>query len=136
MSIMEVFYDENLRTRALHHASGATLVTDAPPDNQGRGEAFSPTDLVASALGSCMLTIMGIAAEKYRFSIEGARARVQKIMSENPRRIKEIVIDLYFPDKAYSEKEKKIIEFAAANCPVSKSLHPDIRQSVHFHFEG
>jgi putative redox protein len=127
-------YQGNLRTKALHVKSGNTLITDAPGDNHGKGEAFSPTDLVATALGSCMLTIIGIAAEAHHFSIDDTQLEITKIMTDNPRRIGEIVIEFIFPDLAYSDKEKKIIEYAVNNCPVAKSLHPDLKQSVHLNF--
>jgi putative redox protein len=134
MATVQTEYSGALRTKATHVKSGNTLITDAPVDNHGRGEAFSPTDLVATALGSCMLTVIGIAAETHHFSIEGTRLQITKIMAENPRRISEIVIEFDFNDNAYSEKEKKIIEYAAQNCPVAKSLHPDMKQSIQLNF--
>jgi putative redox protein len=117
-----------------HLKSGDVVITDAPPDNKGRGEAFSPTDLVATSLASCMLTIMGIAANERGFSIDGATAEVSKVMYSDPRQIGEIHIKLQFPQNNYSEKEKKIIEKSAYTCPVSKSLHPDLKQIIEFNF--
>ena len=97
MSTSTVLYTKDLRTELTHTLSGHRIITDAPPDNKGRGEAFSPTDLVATALASCMLTIMGIAANEKEFSIDGAKATVSKVMYSDPRRIGEIHIDLVFP---------------------------------------
>ncbi len=94
MKISEVFYQNNLRTKAIHIASGNEIITDAPTDNNGKGEAFSPTDLVATALASCMFTIMGIVAQKHKIDITGAKAIIHKIMGSNPRRIKEIIIEI------------------------------------------
>jgi uncharacterized OsmC-like protein len=130
MPTVETIYTGELRTEATHLLSGNKLITDAPPDNQGRGEYFSPTDLVATALGSCMVTVMGIAARGHNFNIDGSKLVITKIMTvEAPRRIAEVVIDITFPGD-YSEKVKKIIEFTVKNCPVALSLHPDVKQTV------
>ena len=94
MSQSNIVYKDNLRTEAVHLSSGETIITDAPIDNKGKGEAFSPTDLVAAALGSCMITIMGIAAQKHDIDISGTSASVKKIMGSNPRKIDEVVIDI------------------------------------------
>jgi uncharacterized OsmC-like protein len=135
MATVETIYTGELRTEAIHLRSGSKLITDAPPDNQGRGEYFSPTDLVATALGSCMVTIMGIAARTHNFNIDGTRIVITKIMTtEAPRKIAEIVIDMTFPDHDYPEKVKKIIEFTVKNCPVALSLHPDVKQTVTLHY--
>lgn len=134
MITSEVIYTSALRTEATHQRSGQRIITDAPPDNQGKGEAFSPTDLMATSLASCMMTIMGISAREHGFSIDGARAEVTKVMASSPRRISKVVIELYFPPNAYSEKQKKIIDLAARTCPVSQSLHPDLEQDVRLHF--
>ena len=123
-------YLGELRTEATHKLSGRTLITDAPPDNKGKGEAFSPTDLLATALGSCMITIMGIAAREHGFNIDGTTAKIWKIMESNPRRVGEVKIELTFPKNNYSEKEKKIIEKAAFTCPVYLSLHPDVKKNI------
>ncbi|MEI6174160.1 MAG: OsmC family protein [Bacteroidota bacterium] len=131
MATVETIYMGELRTEATHIRSGIKLFTDAPPDNQGKGEYFSPTDLVAAALGSCMITIMGIAARTHNFNIDGTKLVITKVMTqEPPRRIAEIIIELTFPSVNYSEKEKKIIEYAVKNCPVALSLHPDVKQTV------
>lgn len=127
-------YTGELRTRARHLQSGETIVTDAPKDNQGKGEAFSPTDLLAAALGSCMLTIMGIAGREHGFSIDGTEVKITKVMASDPRRVGEVVLELFFPRNGYSEKHKKIIRHAAKTCPVSLSLHSGLKQSLVFHF--
>jgi putative redox protein len=134
MATSKVIYTSNLRTEATHILSGDKVITDAPPDNKGRGEAFSPTDMVATSLATCMMTIMGIAANERGFSIDGMTASVTKIMYSDPRRIGEIHISLTFPPNNYSDKEKKIIERAAYTCPVSQSLHPDLKQEISFLF--
>ena len=130
---IEIIYSGELRTWATHLKSGEDIITDAPVDNQGKGEAFSPTDLVASALGSCMLTIMGITARTQGINIDGAHATVKKVMGEDPRRISEIHIALTFKEPV-SEKHQKILERAAYHCPVSKSLHPDLKEVVTFNY--
>ncbi len=134
MITAESEYLGNLRTRARHVLSGTEILTDAPPDNQGEGAYFSPTDLVATALGSCMITIMGIVARRDGFSIEGTRWDITKIMGDNPRRIAEIVINLYFPHDEYSDKERRLLEHSVKYCPVAQSLHPDLKQTIHFHY--
>jgi uncharacterized OsmC-like protein len=128
-------YTGELRTEATHILSGKTIITDAPPDNQGKGEFFSPTDLVATAFGSCMLTMIGIAARAHGFNIVGTQISVTKVMASDPRRIGEIHIHFHFPDTRYSAKEKKIIEKAALTCPVEYSLHPDIKRDIRFNYQ-
>ncbi len=135
MATIHTEYTGQLRTVATHLQSGNSIITDAPVDNQGKGEAFSPTDLLAASLGSCMITIMGIAAQTHGFNIDGTKADITKIMASNPRRVGEIKIDLYFPDITYSPKEKKLIEAAAFSCPVYLSLHPDLIKSINLHFQ-
>ncbi|MEI6577410.1 MAG: OsmC family protein [Bacteroidota bacterium] len=127
-------YTTDLRTQATHLYSGSEITTDAPLDNNGKAEFFSPTDLLAAALASCMLTIMGILGRREGFSIDGTTARVTKIMGNDPRRIAEVLIELDFPANNYSDKEKKYIETAAKTCPVAKSLHADLKQTIHFHY--
>ena len=117
-----------------HLQSGNTVTTDAPVDNQGKGEYFSPTDLMATSLSSCMITIMGIAANTHGFNIDGMYADVTKIMYSDPRRVGEIHIDLYFPHNSYTARERKHIEHAAFTCPVSQSLHPDLLQKITFNY--
>lgn len=128
-----VIYQGDLRTVATHLQSGTVIETDAPTDNNGKGERFSPSDLVATALASCMMTIMGIAARTHGFDIDGTRCSVQKIMVANPRRIGEIKVAMQFPEgKVYDDKTKAIIERAALTCPVFESLHPDCKKTVDF----
>ncbi len=129
----KVIYKGELRTEATHLRSGTVIETDAPLDNNGKGERFSPSDLVATALTSCMLTIMGIAARTHNINITGTECEVEKIMVTDPRRIGEVKINMHFPStENYTDKEKKILEHAAMTCPVIESLHPDIKKTVSF----
>lgn len=128
-----VIYKGALRTEATHLASSTTLLTDAPVDNQGKGETFSPTDLVASALASCMLTIMGIKADALGIDITETKVTVLKQMAAGPRRIAALNIDLYLP-RSFEDKTKRLLERAALNCPVAKSLAPKLKQDVRFHW--
>ena len=127
----KVIYKGALRTEATHIRSGNTIITDAPTDNKGKGEAFSPTDLVATALASCMLTIMGIKANEMNINIEGASAEVKKIMAAGPRRIAQVIIVINIPISA-DEKTKNILEKAALTCPVDKSLSDSMIRDVKF----
>jgi len=123
-----ITYLDNLRTKCTHLKSGDTFFTDAPVDNKGKGEAFSPTDLCATSLASCILTIMGIVAETHQINMRGAEAELQKTMASDPRRISQIDIHLSMPkDESYSEKQKMILERAADHCPVHMSLHSDLK---------
>jgi uncharacterized OsmC-like protein len=131
MSKANIVYQNNLRTESEHIASGEKIITDAPVDNNGKGEAFSPTDLVATALGSCMITIMAISANKYDIDVTGTNASVKKIMGSDPRRISEISIDINM-NKNIEEKDRKRLERAALACPVHKSLHPDLEKKIRF----
>ncbi|MES2416807.1 MAG: OsmC family protein [Bacteroidota bacterium] len=134
MATSRITYTGGLRTSSVHLKSGNEIITDAPIDNQGKGEAFSPSDLLATSLGNCMLTIVGIAARTHGFDIDGTTAEITKIMAENPRRVTEIVVDLQFPSNNYTEKEKQLIERSARTCPVAQSLHPDITQNITFNY--
>ena len=128
-----VIYEGTLRTVATHIKSDKKIETDAPIDNHGKGERFSPTDLLATSLASCMCTIMGIAANTHNIDINGTACDVEKIMADNPRRVAEIKVNMQFPDgKNYSDKEKKILEQAAVTCPVYLSLHSDLKKTVLF----
>jgi len=129
----KVNYLGDLRTSAIHTSSAKNIITDAPIDNQGKGEAFSPTDTVASALASCLLTIMGIKARDLNIDIKNTTAEVAKIMASKPRRISEIQITVNFT-KSYDQRIKKILEKAALACPVSNSLHPDLKQNILFNW--
>jgi putative redox protein len=123
-------YLGDLRTEILHVRSGSAIITDAPVDNKGKGENFSPTDMVASALGSCIFTIMGIAAREHGFSIDGSQCKITKIMSDSPRKIGEIKITFDLTGYDYSEKQKKILEYCVKTCPVALSLHESVFQNV------
>jgi putative redox protein len=135
METIRTVYKGDLRTEALHIKSGQKIITDAPLDNQGKGEAFSPTDLLSASLGSCMITLMGIAARTHNINMEGTSMKITKIMTSNPRKVAEVIIDITLPGKNYSDKEKNILEKAAITCPVALSLHPDLKQTVHFTYE-
>lgn len=134
MNTSKIIYQGDLRTTAVHLKSNTQIITDAPTDNQGKGEAFSPTDLVATALGSCMLTIIGIKARDSDFDIEGTEIKITKIMSEAPRKISEIIVEFYFKNKDYTPRQQKIIENSAKSCPVALSLAKDIKQTLIFNF--
>lgn len=131
---LKTIYSGELRTEVTHLQSGTTLLTDAPSDNQGKGESFSPTDLLATALGSCMLTIMGIAARTHGFSIDGTTVETTKVMATEPRRVGELVVSFTFPANNYSAKEKAILEAAAHSCPVAHSLSEKLVQTVTFNY--
>ena len=128
---IQVVYEGDLHTRCSHGPSGSELETDAPKDNEGRGERFSPTDLLATSLGSCMLTTMGILARRRGWPLEGARARVEKHMVTAPeRRVGRLVVALELP--ALPADARTLLERAAHTCPVRKSLHPDVAVDVSF----
>jgi putative redox protein len=132
----EVIYKGDLRTEMKHVQSGTVIETDAPTDNQGKGERFSPTDLMASSLGSCMITTMAIRAADMQLNFEGTRIEIEKIMSNDaPRRVAGIKADLYFTGNfsATDDQKEQLIRIAR-NCPVEKSLHPDIKLDVNFHW--
>ena len=132
MVTVQTKYLGDLRTESVHLQSGNKLITDAPTDNQGRGEAFSPTDLLATAFGACVLTIMGIAAKTHGFDIDGTEVETTKVMGTEPRRIVELITTFKFPHNNYSAKHKKILELTAKECPVFNSLHPDIKKTVSY----
>ena len=129
----KVTYLGNLRTENTHLKSGNTYITDAPTDNNGKGEAFSPTDTVATGLANCMLTVMGIKARDLNIEMSRTTAEVTKIMATNPRRISKIVVVLNLPFKT-DEKQKKILEHTARTCPVLNSLHPEIEKDISFNW--
>lgn len=131
---IQVEYQGDLHCHAVHGPSGMGLNTDAPKDNQGRGESFSPTDLVATALASCMLTVMGILARTLNIDISGATAHVEKEMTATaPRRIRRLAVNIHVPHVLGAEDRKKL-ERAAHACPVHKSLHPDIEIPIEFNW--
>ena len=127
METVQTTYLGNLRTQAIHLQSGATIYTDAPIDNHGKGDAFSPTDLFAASYASCALTIIGIATQTHGFSIDGAVVKTSKVMGENPRRIVELKVEFTFPANHYSEKERAIIERSIQHCPVGNSLPSELK---------
>ncbi|PTX42420.1 putative OsmC-like protein [Christiangramia gaetbulicola] len=129
----KVKYLGSLRTESEHLQSGAKMITDAPVDNHGKGEAFSPTDTVANALATCMLTVMGIKAESLGVDMDGATAEVTKTMAADPRRISKIDVNILFP-RSYEEKETRILENTGRTCPVLQSLHPDIEKNISFKY--
>ena len=132
--IIENTYVGDLRTSSKHIKSGQEIITDAPVDNNGKGEAFAPTDLVSSALCSCMTTVMGICAEKGGFKMPNSIAKIQKIMNSDPRKIKEIHIELNFEENSLTDIQKNKLESVGRNCPVANSLHPEIKQNIIFNF--
>ena len=134
METIKINYKGNLRTEATHLASGNVIITDAPVDNHGKGEAFSPTDLLCSSLGSCMLTLMGIAANTHGMRIEGTDVKITKIMASNPRKVGEIIVELFLPKNNFTDKEKKILELAALTCPVYLSLSSEVKKTVSFNY--
>jgi len=132
MATSKVVYVGGLRTECTHLKSGSKILTDAPTDNHGKGEAFSPTDLVATALGTCMISIMGIVAMKNNFAFEGGNVDITKIMAEGPRRIAEVIVVINMPKLPFTPEQKKMLENAALNCPVAKSLSADLKQTISF----
>lgn len=127
MHSMEVTYLGSLQTKGTHLKSGKTIETDAPMDNNGKGSAFSPTDLLCASLASCMITLMGITAESKQIELGNIQSRITKTMASNPRRVSDIKIELIVENKNYDNKEKAILENVAKTCPVAKSIHPDIK---------
>ena len=134
MSTVKSSYQGNLRTEAVHLKSGNTIITDAPTDNHGRGEAFSPTDLTCASLGSCMMTIIGIRAQKHNITLEGLTADITKHMSSQPRKIAKIEVALRLESTDATEEQLEMLKEAARTCPVALSLNPDIEQVVSFAF--
>ena len=127
-------YLGGLRVSSTHLASNTEIITDAPIDNNGKGESFSPTDLVATALGTCMITVMGIYAEKNGILMPNVCSRTNKFMTSNPRKISKLKIEIIFDDNQLSDVDKKSLKDVALNCPVAKSLHPDLKQEIEFIF--
>ena len=134
METSRITYTGDLRTEALHVKSGQSFITDAPTDNQGRGEAFSPTDLLATSLGACAITVVGIAARTHGFNVDGTEMKITKIMASEPRRVGEVIVEMTFPHIKYSEKEKSIIRHTINTCPVGQSLNPDLKQTFILNF--
>ncbi len=132
MATVEAKYLGDLRVECTHMQSGTKIITDAPTDNNGKGEAFSPTDLVATALGACAMTIMGMYAKNHDVDITGATMSIDKKMSASPRRIGVVEVTFNMPDKGYTDKQKKSLEAAADTCPVRLTLHPEVEQKIKF----
>lgn len=130
----EAEYVGGLRTKAIHLRSGKAITTDAPVDNNGKGETFSPTDLVSAALSSCMMTIMGIVAEREGVNLTGLKSEVVKVMNSTPRKISEIKIHFTYPGLLASEEQKQKLKNAARTCPVALSLSSDLKQTISFDF--
>ena len=131
----QIIYKGELRTGATHIQSGTVIETDAPTDNQGKGERFSPTDLIAVALGTCMITTMGIKARTMDIQLDGTRVEITKVMVSDPRRIGKIVAHLFFPAGLnLDDKTKEILERTARTCPVERTLHPDVELDLQFNW--
>nr|WP_321487790.1 OsmC family protein [uncultured Draconibacterium sp.] len=134
MTTIKTIYLGELRTENEHLQSGNKVITDAPTDNRGKGEYFSPTDLLTAALGSCIMTIMGIKARDNGIDIEGTQVDVTKIMASDPRRVAEVIVEFTFPAKNYTDEEKQLVESVAGVSPVPLSLHPDLIQTIKFNW--
>lgn len=130
MITSSVNYTGAMRSTCVHLRSNQTIITDAPVDNHGKGEAFSPTDLLATSLASCALTTVAILGKSKNINIEGASAEVIKHMASDPRRVAKIEVHIQMPDKNYTDEEKEFIKNTISNCPVAKSLHTDIIQAI------
>ncbi len=126
-------YKGELRTQLKHERSGDVVVTDAPVDNNGKGEAFSPTDLMAASLGSCILTVMGIKCRNMEYNMLGDKCDIVKVMASDPRRVSEIHVHIEMPAGS-SKKDRMILEHTALTCPVAQSIHPDIRVNLQFNW--
>lgn len=132
----QIIYKGDLRSVATHMQSGTVIETDAPTDNQGKGERFSPTDLVATALGTCMITTMGIKARTMDIDLAGTKLDVTKIMVSDPRRIGKIIVHVFFPEGlTIDDKQKEILERTARTCPVERTLHPDVELLMEFNWQ-
>ena len=129
-----VTYESNLRTTCLHLQSGSVFETDAPTDNKGKGERFSPTDLIATGLGACLITTMGIKAESMDIALDGAKVEVTKVMVSDPRRIGKIIVHATIPSLNLDDKTKEILERVGRTCPVERSLHPDVELDIQFNW--
>lgn len=134
MKTVDTKYVGGLRTSSVHLKSNNTFQTDAPLDNNGKGETFSPTDTVAAALGACMMTVMAIAGEKKGLDMSGMHLSTEKVMAANPRRISALKVDFYWENCSLSEEDREWIKDIGINCPVALSLHPNLRQEINFHF--
>lgn len=134
MATAQIVYQGELRTNCTHLQSGSSIITDAPTDNHGKGEAFSPTDLIATALGACLITTMGIVADRDGIDLVGTQISVTKIMESNPRRIGKIEVVINIPNQTLTADQKQKLEHTGTNCPVDKSLHPDLIREYSFNY--
>ena len=134
MATLEAVYQGSLRCTAEHSGSRSLIETDAPLDNRGKGERFSPTDLVGAALGTCILTTMALGVEEQGINLTGTTVQVNKIMAPAPRRIAKLQVYLHFPALGLSGEQRDRLKHLAEHCPVAKSLHPDLEQELVFHF--
>lgn len=134
MGSMTGYYSGDLRTQDTHLKSGNVIITDAPPDNNGKGEAFSPTDLVCAALSSCMMTLMGMLANRENIDLKGLQSDIVKIMTASPRKIAEIQITFTHPNLKATDVQKQKLTHAALTCPVALSLSPEVKQTVSFNW--
>ena len=134
MATIKTIYLGDLRTENIHLQSGSKIITDAPTDNRGKGEAFSPTDLLATALGNCIMTIMGIKAMDNGIDLTGTEIEITKIMADAPRRVAEVILEFNFPKKGYTDAEKRLIESVAGISPVPLSVHSDLKQTIKFNW--
>jgi uncharacterized OsmC-like protein len=134
MATVKTTYLGDLRTENIHLQSGSKIITDAPCDNRGKGEAFSPTDLLATSLGNCIMTIMGIKAMDNGIDLAGTEIEITKIMADAPRRVSEVILEFKFPKKGYSDEDKRLIESVAGTSPVPLSIHPDLTQTIIFNW--
>ncbi|MEP2025159.1 MAG: OsmC family protein [Reichenbachiella sp.] len=132
MGTLKNQYLGNLRTEGTHSPSGNKIITDAPVDNMGKGEAFSPTDLMSFSLSACMMTIMGQVADRENIAMEGLTTDITKVMSASPRKVSEIHVNFIWPEIDLTDKQKKMLINAAKTCPVALSIHPDIKLEVTF----
>lgn len=134
MTTVKTTYLGDLRTENIHIQSGSKIITDAPTDNRGKGEAFSPTDLLATSLGNCIMTIMGIKAMDNGIDLVGTEIEITKIMADSPRRVAEVIMEFTFPEKGYTEAEKQLIESVAGTSPVPLSVHSEMKQTIRFNW--
>lgn len=135
MSTVTISYQGDLRTSVTHTKSGDQLVTDAPTDNHGKGEAFSPTDLIAASLVSCIITVMGIAANARGWKMGEVEGSVKKVMAANPRRVQALHTSIRIKNNQLSAAQREVLERIGIDCPVAKSLHPDLLQEITFFYE-
>ncbi len=134
MATVKTIYLGDLRTQNIHLQSGCKIITDAPCDNRGKGEAFSPTDLLATSLGTCIMTIMGMKAMDNGIDLTGTEIEITKIMASDPRRVGEVILEFNFPKKSYSIEDRLLIESVTATCPVPLSVHPGLKQTIRFNW--